>query len=1321
MPALSRTGKWIAGAAGTLVLLLALLFYTPPGLLLVGRMVSSLSGGDAKVEGLGGFFPNRLHADRVEIADKKGVWLQIEQASLRWSALALLSNHVRVEEISAARITVLRRPIPSGAVGTTPLLDIAHLSLPQIALEAPVIGHAVVLSAAGALHYTSLHQLSADLLVTRAQSSDRYRIAGSVVSDVAHGTAAISEGDDGILGKLLGLPGTGPINLAARADGDARANRLFLTLSAGPLHAQGQGTIQLADQRADMDIALAAPAMKPRPDVAWESLAGEVHFHGRFDSPSLRADLKLTNGAFAGLTAKQLNLDVTGDSGQVQLSGDVDALTLPGSHANLFARSPVRLTAQADLKAPARPVRFTVLHPLAQLRGTAETRGVLKISADLTLPSLAPFAELDGNARLHMEAARTDQKTSVTLDGRLDTEGDAIAARLLGRNAIVKASAVLTGADVTQSSLQLQGAGIASTGEGSLRKDVLNYRLTLDLKDLSRLATTLQGNLSLRGTINGPRTQASLSASGTALLATKGFARQRVEISAQAEGLPGLRTGRLTADGRLDGAPLLLRAELRNGQTRQAALTARWRSLNANADIAIGSALSGKVNLALRQLSDIAVFTGASVSGSAQAAVTLRPRGNNTDAQLEAGINNLNIANATAKTVSVRGAVSDVTGQPRLALTADIRGLAAQGFNGGGHARLDGPLDRLMIASAVDLKDADGTPLKGDAAATLNLTNRQIALSALDGNWRGVILKLDAPTTISFGNGLAVDHLAARLGGGHVTASGQLSPSLAFTASAQGIALKDFKPFLPQVGVDGTISASANLHGTLAAPVGSISLQGRNLRTAYASHTKTAALDARAELTGDHAALTASLTASDSAHMSLDGTLPLKSDGTMALRANGTMDLALLDSFLAVAGRRARGTATFNATIAGTPAAPRLNGSGKLADGEFQDYARSFRMDAITASVQADGSRIHLTQFSGRAGKGTITASGTIDLTAANMPVDMTIEADNARPIASDLITATVSGNLKLTGHLRTVSTLSGQVQVMSGEINLPENFPPEVAVLNVRRRGQPPPPPPAPESRMVLDITLRTTGPIFVRGHGLDADMGGNLHLEGTSATPQVSGGFRMNRGRYTVASQTLDFTTGRVRFEGTGLRGRIDPTLEFVAQTVSGGVTATLTVSGYASAPKITLSSSPTLPQDEIVSHLLFQQSVKQLTPLQLASIAQAAAAMGGVGGGFNPLGAVRRTLGLDRLSVGSTSGGTTGTQSQTTVEAGRYVLRNVYVGLRQNLSGGTQTQVQVDITRRLKAQATVAAGAAPPTTQGNVLQDNGSSIGLSYQFEY
>jgi translocation and assembly module TamB len=142
--------------------------------------------------------------------------------------------------------------------------------------------------------------------------------------------------------------------------------------------------------------------------------------------------------------------------------------------------------------------------------------------------------------------------------------------------------------------------------------------------------------------------------------------------------------------------------------------------------------------------------------------------------------------------------------------------------------------------------------------------------------------------------------------------------------------------------------------------------------------------------------------------------------------------------------------------------------------------------------------------------------------------------------------------------------------------------------------------------------------------------------------------------------------------------------------------------------------------MPQDEILAQLIFQQSAKSLSAMQLASLAQAAASLGGGGGGFDPVGAMRKSLGLDRLAVGSTPSANGGSGSATG-EAGKYVLHNVYIAARQDVSGGTRALVQVDITKHLKAQAQVNTGARAATTPSSPVQDNGDSIGLSYQFDY
>ncbi|MBX5454827.1 MAG: translocation/assembly module TamB domain-containing protein, partial [Acidobacteriia bacterium] len=198
----------------------------------------------------------------------------------------------------------------------------------------------------------------------------------------------------------------------------------------------------------------------------------------------------------------------------------------------------------------------------------------------------------------------------------------------------------------------------------------------------------------------------------------------------------------------------------------------------------------------------------------------------------------------------------------------------------------------------------------------------------------------------------------------------------------------------------------------------------------------------------------------------------------------------------------------------------------------------------------------------------------------------------------------------------------------------------------------------------------------------------------------------------------------SGEVSFNGTdslaGAHG-IDPFLNFVATSVTTyeNAVATLRISGYASDPKITLSSTPPLPQDTIMALLLFGQPAATLSPFQAASLAAGLAQLSGNGGG-DVMNDIRRKLGLDRLSIGTRgvpTGATAGTASATqgalapTLQAGRYVAPGVYVGAQQSVSGGNYStvQVQIDLSKRLKLQA--GAGSGP----------GANALGLIYQWNY
>jgi translocation and assembly module TamB len=276
--------------------------------------------------------------------------------------------------------------------------------------------------------------------------------------------------------------------------------------------------------------------------------------------------------------------------------------------------------------------------------------------------------------------------------------------------------------------------------------------------------------------------------------------------------------------------------------------------------------------------------------------------------------------------------------------------------------------------------------------------------------------------------------------------------------------------------------------------------------------------------------------------------------------------------------------------------------------------------------------------------------------------------------------------------------------------------------VLDVRRRDKKTLV--VPEKPLIIGLNVAVQAPdqILVQGRGLDARMHGDLQISGTTDSPLVSGGFDLERGTFSLATGRLNFTEGRVSFNGAGLRNKIDPTLDFTAQTTIADTTATMHITGLADAPVFDFSSNPAKPQDEIMALLLFGAPTQQLTPLQLAQVGAALASMSGVGGSnsLNPLVKIQKSLGLDRLSIGSgTTNPQTGQDTGASIEAGRYVSKRVYIEAKQTTAGTSQLEADVDLTKHLRLQTRLGNGTAVQgTTPDN---DPGTSVGLIYRFEY
>jgi translocation and assembly module TamB len=140
---------------------------------------------------------------------------------------------------------------------------------------------------------------------------------------------------------------------------------------------------------------------------------------------------------------------------------------------------------------------------------------------------------------------------------------------------------------------------------------------------------------------------------------------------------------------------------------------------------------------------------------------------------------------------------------------------------------------------------------------------------------------------------------------------------------------------------------------------------------------------------------------------------------------------------------------------------------------------------------------------------------------------------------------------------------------------------------------------------------------------------------------------------------------------------------------------VTVGINVSGRSNNPQISFSSTPGLPQDEIVSRILFGSSVTQISALQAVQLAASLNSLRGSGGGLNPLGRLRSATGISQLRILDAD---TATGRGTAVAAGIYISDKIYVEIITDAKGFTATQLEISLSRTSEPCSPSSARTAP-----------------------
>ncbi len=424
----------------------------------------------------------------------------------------------------------------------------------------------------------------------------------------------------------------------------------------------------------------------------------------------------------------------------------------------------------------------------------------------------------------------------------------------------------------------------------------------------------------------------------------------------------------------------------------------------------------------------------------------------------------------------------------------------------------------------------------------------------------------------------------------------------------------------------------------------------------------------------------------------------------------GQAQAALANVF--ITPRAVSGDLGFDLRLNGPLQLSSVSGRVSLGAGRLSDPALAFGFDGITARADLSGGQAQITATLPLTTQGKVAIAGSMGLTEP-FQAALGIALDGITVRDPDLYDARLRGALKLTGPLLTRPLLAGQIDLIETELRVPSTGFGGAAGLPDLRHTNEPADVRATRARaglladvakaarqstsdLALDVTISAPNRLFLRGRGLDAELGGEVRLLGSLSNLQPAGAFNLIRGRLDILGKRLDLSEALLQLEGD-----LVPFLRILASTENDDITASVLIEGRADDPKVSFTSMPELPEEEVLAQLLFGQGLQNLSALQALQLANAVASLAGRGG-EGVVSKLRQGFGLDNLDVKTNADG--GAE----LTAGKYISKNTYTEFTVGQDGKSQINLNFDLSDSV-------------TIRGKAGSDGNTGLGIFLEKDY